>query len=258
MKPRQFIHPEYAAILSQQGLDSVAGAFAYSGGELLTKPGLGTRERLRLTLQGPNEPQIVYMKRYMAATWRQRLSCDSLAWREMRNIQLCHSAGVPTMQCLAAGHENGRSYILMSTVPGQSLEKCFAEFWTARRSDAEAMRAFNQALVAVVARLHGAGLIHRDLYASHIFMDSTSSPALYLIDLARVFKPRWRLFRWRVKDLAALAYSMPEEWVAGHWDDFLAAYVDRLGQANPHRWQRAVAAKVAWMQRRRQRKAVRP
>lgn len=34
-------------------------------------------------------------------------------------------------------------------------------------------------------------------------------PAFRLIDLARVFKPRWLRQRWIVKDLAALHYSCP-------------------------------------------------
>jgi len=119
--------------------------------------------------------------------------------------------------------------------------------------------------VDLVANLHAAGHVHRDLYASHIFLDAEGGRVqLYLIDLARVFVPRWRVFRWRVKDLAQLKYSMPPAWVEAHWDGFLAAYLRRLAggpsveQAfEPARARLAAAIdrKVEHMRRRAARKA---
>ncbi len=255
MTPRQFIHPQYAAMLSRLGLDSVAGAFGYAGGQLLTKPGLGVRERLRLKVEGPAGEQVLYLKRYSRGTGlRALLRRESPAWRELRNILLCQQAGVPTMQCLAAGQADGRGYVIVTAVPGESLETCFSDFWQRHHAEPAALAAFDDALLELVARLHGAGLVHRDLYASHIFAEWQDRPVLHLIDLARVFRPRWRAFRWRVKDMAALTYSLPPEWVAGHWATFLTRYVARLGQQDARPWTRAVSAKLAWMQRRLSRK----
>ena len=61
-------------------------------------------------------------------------------------------------------------------------------------------------LTALVARLHSNGFQHRDLYACH-FLEGRDSP-LVLIDLARVRQTRRLSKRRRVKDLAALHYSL--------------------------------------------------
>ena len=72
---------------------------------------------------------------------------------------------------------------------------------------------------------------------------------LYLIDLARMFSPRWRRFRWRVKDLAQLKYSMPAAWVAGHWEAFLSAYCKGGDRAVIRRYNRAIDRKAAAIRR---------
>ena len=102
-----------------------------------------------------------------------------------------------------------------------------------------------------MARLHQSGYVHRDLYTSHIYMDSADGEMqLYLIDVARMFRPRCRVLRWRVKDLAQLKYSMPPAWVQGHWDAFLQDYLRRLGVTGGHRYAGRIERKVAMMRRR--------
>ena len=72
-------------------------------------------------------------------------------------------------------------------------------------------RSLSRSLAALVARLHNAGLVHRDLYMSHIFVTARGENDLNLslLDLQRVVRTRWRRWRWIVKDLAALNYSTP-------------------------------------------------
>ena len=100
------------------------------------------------------------------------------------------------MRALAAGEERDslgvrRGYVVVAAVPGEALERCFDDCLA--RWDEDQLAAFNQALADLAARLHSAGLAHRDLYTPHIFLDETpEGPRLYLIDLARVFKPCWR------------------------------------------------------------------
>lgn len=263
--------PDEAALLERAGLDSVAGAFAYSGGEVLSKPGLGGRERIRVRLTDASGREVVwYLKRYAGGGHGGCLGrcCSahaggvSPARRELANIRRLQEAGVPTMRAIAFGEAvdlwgHTRSYIVVTSVPGEALSRCMDDFLDRRGGDVEAMGRFNAALVDLVARLHAAGLVHRDLYAAHIFLDETpDGPGMHLIDVARVFRPRWRRFRWRVKDLAQLKYSMPKRWVAEHWDGFLRAYLGEAGwhHRRPHR---AIALKVAllrWRQRRRRRR----
>lgn len=227
-----------------EGLDTVEGAFAYAGGEDLTKPGLGDRRRTRLTLPGPDgRTYELYLKRYGGGS----------AAREFANISAARAAGVPTMQGVVWGRRAGRSYLIVTAVPGDALERCGEDFLARHAGDGAAAE-LTARLAELVRRFHAAGFVHRDLYSSHVFLDeSQGRTCLYLIDLARMFSPRWRRFRWRVKDLAQLKYSMPPRWGKDCWDDFLTAYMGREEAARAGRYDRAIGGKAAAMRRREQR-----
>ena len=256
---------EQADLLKRHGLETLEGAFAYADGEELSKDRLGTRRRSRLRLTDESgRPVEWYLKRYGPDGWPQRLARPLTARgrtgpaeRELEAIRRLQAAGVPTARPLAAGQERDwlgvrRSYIVLAGVPGEALERCFADCLV--RWDGSQVRRFNAALVELVRGLHSAGWVHRDLYASHIFLDETPhGPKLYLIDLARCFALRWRRFRWQVKDLAQLKYSMPPAWVEQYWDEFLGGYLAGRGR-EPRRWGPAIDRKVASMHRRRRRR----
>lgn len=106
------------------------------------------------------------------------------------------------------GSREVRSAILTAAVPGDSLEH-WAARWT--RADHATIRALIGVLAKLVARLHAAGYVHRDLYLSHLFFDPAAplDDALCLIDLQRMIRPAANPRRWIVKDLAALNYSAP-------------------------------------------------
>ncbi|MDY7010757.1 MAG: lipopolysaccharide kinase InaA family protein [Planctomycetota bacterium] len=256
----QTINETEQNLLKREGLDTVAGAFSYAGGEELSKPGLGARRRFRLGLTNESGQTVQwYLKRYGPLPWLHRLRRISPARREFENIRRLQAAGVPTMEAVAMGEQRDalgvrRSYIIVSEVPGDALERCFEDFLTRHDLDGAVMKRFNDALVNLVVSLHSAGFVHRDLYASHIFLDEAPDGlGLYLIDLARVFAPKWRTFRWRVKDLAQLKYSMPTTWVGRCWDDFLRRYLSGAGNLNI--WSAEIDRKVASMQRRQHKRA---
>ncbi|MCY2931140.1 MAG: hypothetical protein NTV86_16950, partial [Planctomycetota bacterium] len=77
---------------------------------------------------------------------------------------------------------------------------------------------------------------------------------LHLIDLARVIAPRLRRWRWIVKDLAQLRYSMPEEWRNNWWRDFLGWYRPGASPATYRRIHYAVETKVALMRKHEERR----
>ena len=239
------VDPALLEAVRGEGLDSVEGAFAYAGGEDLTKPGLGDRRRTRLTLAGPDgQTYELYLKRYSGGA----------AVREFANISAARDAGIPTMQGVIWGRDARRSYLIVTAVPGDAIERCGEDFLARHAGDGAAAE-LTAGLAELVRRFHAAGFVHRDLYSSHVFLDeSQERPRLYLIDLARMFSPRWRRFRWRVKDLAQLKCSMPPMWVEDCWDDFLTAYLGWRGAARAGRYDRAIRAKVAAMHRREQRK----
>ena len=252
------------------GLDTVAGAFAYGGGEDLDKPNLGSRRRTRLTVtDAAGQDRELYLKRYGPRRWIDALrrrwtgaSAGSPAEIEFDNVCAARAAGVATMQAVVAGSEGGRwgggrSYIVVTAVPGEALERC-GEAFLDRHGDDGAVAELTTNLAGLVRTLHQAGWVHRDLYASHVFLDeSHGRQDLYLIDLARMFAPRRRQFRWRVKDLAQLKYSMPPAWVENYWDAFLADYLGADAGSQRQRYDRAVNRKVAAIRGHDQRNAAR-
>ncbi len=247
-----------AEAIRRAGLDNLQGAFDFSGGQDLDKPGLGCRRRTRLHLtDSTGADHLLYMKRYnamdRAGLVRARLSGQrqgSQAWLEMRNIQAVRDAGVPTMQVLAWGQQPPRSYILVTSVPGEAVERCGNAFFARYGQDMTVCDAFTWQLANMASRLHQAGLFHRDFYASHVFLEIRDElPHLYLIDLARIIAPRFRRFRWVVKDLAQLKYSMPDRWVNGYWEGFLQRYLEHPSGPGLRRLQRAIDRKVQRMTR---------
>jgi len=258
---------ELTGLLAGAGLDTVDGAFAYGGGRDLSKPGLGTRRRTRIELTAPDgATHVLYLKRYgperLWDRWRRFMTYgrSSPASVEFENIRAARRCGVATMDAVVFGHEMGfggisarRSYLVVTAVPGDAIERCGVKFLAAHAAD-DGVRQLTDKLARLAGALHGAGFVHRDLYASHVFLHaSADGVSLYLIDLARMFAPRWRTFRWRVKDLAQLKYSMPASWVQSHWDEFLGTYLDSCGRS-AERYSRAIDRKTASIRRRAQRR----
>jgi hypothetical protein len=259
-----------AELLTAAGLDTVDGAFAYGGGRDLVKPGLGTRRRTRIELaDSDGDTCVLYLKRYGPERLGDRLrrfltyGPSSPASVEFENIRAAQRCGVATMDAVAFGHEMGfgglfarRSYLVVTSVPGDAIERCGDEFLGAHKAG-DGSRRLTKELAKCVAALHAGGFVHRDLYAAHVFLhDSPDGISLHLIDLARVFAPRWRKFRWRVKDLAQLKYSMPASWVKKHWDEFVGIYLDICGGSRD-RYFRAIDRKAASILRRQQRRTAR-
>ena len=105
----------------------------------------------------------------------------------------------------------------------------------------------------LAARLHAAGLHHRDLYLCHFFV-STGHPstALRLIDAARVKRlPSWPTRRrWIVKDLAQFWYSMRVHPITDQQrQKCLERYVLGLEMGNMASLRKAIERKCAWIAR---------
>ena len=246
------------ALLVREGLATVADAFAHDAGHDMTVANLGHRERWRLDLtDAAGRPHVLFMKRYHREPLKWRLERlwtygrgRSPARIELDNIHACHAAGVLTIAQAVCGQEAGRSFIVVSAVAGEALEQCAEPFLRDRAESPDQIAAFTDLLSDLVRRFHEQGYVHRDLYTSHVFLSQCGRRVqLCLIDLARMFRPRWRKFRWRAKDLAQLKYSMPAEWVSQWWDRFLQRYLGSAAAASANRYARAIDAKVAFIRR---------
>jgi hypothetical protein len=166
---------------------------------------------------------------------------------EADGILALELAKIPTAPLVAWGKmADGRSFLITEDLTGyRPADKVI-----------QSGVPFEQLLVPtadLAARLHAAGLHHRDLYLCHFLVKTTSEATdLKLIDAARVRRlPGW-LFRnrWIVKDLGQFWYSAEqlatsaeqlERWLQRYAEQRKVARVDRLRQA--------VQRKAAWIAR---------
>jgi len=216
------VRAAYEPILRKAGLDSIAALFACPGETTFDKPGLGAwRARLRVTVAGDDESRTLYLKRYDHPPVRARreaahcgIAAHSVAGVEWNWIREFSRAGIPCVDAVAfgealAGSRELRSVLVTAELPGDALER-IVRTWT--DDTAARARGVLPVLATLVATMHDAGFVHRDLYLSHVFFDPGAPVAesLRLLDLQRVKRPAWNLTRWIVKDLAALNYSTPQ------------------------------------------------
>lgn len=221
----------WADCLRAANLDTLDGLFAVESDTNLHKPGLGHwRERVETTVDKEGASQRLYIKRYsnppgsaLREVRRNGCGAKSVAgveWNWMHRLRLEQIPGPMPVALGEAfeGRREMRSVVVMAEVPGDALERISLN-WSSK--DRPLIREVMMEAAYLIARLHAAGLVHRDLYLSHLFCDSQASNGqrLHLIDLQRVFKPACCQLRWIVKDLAALNFSTPQR---------VASRVDRL------------------------------
>lgn len=161
--------------------------------------------------------------------------------REHDNLRALAAAGLRVPLPLASGErdERGRrrSFVALAQLAGEPLDAL------PRPPTPAARRAQVHALADLVARLHGAGFWHRDLYLCNVFSDERLG--LGLLDCERVdHRDGGPPLRWRVKDLAALDYSAPDA-TGSERLRFLRRYLG-LARLDPaaHRLARAVRRKA--------------
>ncbi len=227
---RVVVNQAFVPILQDNGLVNLASVFRYAEGERLDKANIGSwRQRLRLDLTDfHGKRQTFYLKRYQRPPIREQLrrivfqrAGRATAWWEWRSIRSLAAAGIPAPTPVAYGEKmrgifERRSFLLTEAIPGESLERWVPEhLGPGRDVDWQTRRGLVRQLALLVRTLHRRRLVHRDLYLSHVFISHNrdGKAVLHLIDLQRVFRPRWRWRRWQVKDLAALHYSTPIECV---------------------------------------------
>jgi len=245
---RSFVRRDWREAFAGSGLHEEKDFFSVIG-ETLSKPGLGQRYRARLHLQKEGAMQTVYLKRFSGETvpararrWLETGHWQTAAEHEVRvSIELAQEE-IAVAQPLAWGSKSGGgsgrdSFVVLAAAPGQSVHE-----WL-RRVPAEWRQAnwrwkcrWVEALAALVRRFHVHGWRHRDLYLSHFFMDQREDELMFtLIDLQRIFRPRWRKERWRVKDLAQLNYSAGSQFSRAMRMRFARHYLGGGKRIGPHK-----------------------
>jgi len=230
--------PRCQPLLRAIGLDAEA---VFSHPQITVWRQLHDRENCTLDGAWPDgTPARLHIKRY--APCRSR---STPADAEALGLSRLEAAAIPTAPLVGWGAlADGRSFIILEDLVGfRAADKLIAQGFAFER--------LLESTAALAARLHSAGLHHRDLYLCHFFVKPAPSLDVRLIDAARVKPlPRWPFRnRWIVKDLAQFWYSAR---LLGTSDAQRMAWLEaygRIAQIEAHRWRSSIERKVARIRR---------
>ena len=238
------VAPEHEPVLRRIGLDA-EGVFTHPA----VKPWrrLPDRENCTLDADLPDGRGVrFHVKRYPLSA---RFGSAAPAEEEVRGYEALVAGNIPTAPLVGWGKlKDGRSFVITENlagyVPGDKLiEAGTVDFDRLLEPTAD-----------LAAKLHGAGLHHRDLYLCHFMAKlqgagpDTSVADVRLIDVARVHRLPGFLTRrrWVVKDLAQFWYSTTKLPVTdAHRLAWLAQYTERRGINNTGGLRRAIERKAS-------------
>lgn len=224
--------PKYQPIMRTVGLDAEA---VFEHPKIVAWRKLPDRENCTLDAKLDGKPVRLHVKRYPVAT--------SAVDDEVRAIRLLQEAGIATVALAGWGKlADGRSFIITEDLGGyRDVEKLV--------QSGTPFEALLEPTADVAAKLHAAGLHHRDLYLCHFFVRPDDRD-VKLIDVTRVSRLGGILTRgrWIVKDLAQFWYStialgIGEE-LRRRW---LLRYATTRGIEMTPRLTRAIERKARWI-----------
>jgi heptose I phosphotransferase len=221
-------------------------------------------------------PLAVYLKRHSRLPWTKGICAlvdpaggYSPAAAERAHLDRARALGIQVPDVVAAGEQIGPQAALQSFLMVAELTGCEAlnellprlKALLDDREFAALKRRLIPQMARIIARMHSAGLFHRDLYLCHFFLDrerlmlDARDIRIALIDLHRLASSRFIPDWWRWKDLGQLLFST--DGVAGidEWDllRFWRCY-RRHCRLHRARWQAALIRFRAARYRRHNRK----
>jgi hypothetical protein len=222
------VNKDYQKLLQHTQLDSFESIWRYQDGETIKN--IEERSVIRFNIEYHNQKKIIYLKRHnleFVGFWRLfphffpkwGLSQGRL---EFENICDFRNSNLPTVIPIAAGEKFFRFFWAESFLitedfsPYISLEALLEDqpyFFTGPEGKNEKKILINE--ISVLARkMHQNGFNHRDFNATHILLhydNGSNVPKIALFDLQRVEKRRFLRFRWKIKSIAGLSYSLPDD-----------------------------------------------
>jgi len=144
---------------------------------------------------------------------------------EWRWLHLLPMLGLRVPVPVAWLGQGRRTLLVTAAVSGRSMDAWLVEAaangWLPQLVDCACC-----CVAPIVRRLHDHGLVYRDLYWNHVFVDDPRGAAgVTFLDVERVLRPWFWWRRWVVKDLAGLLASSPVPVPARAGLRFLRAYL---------------------------------
>jgi hypothetical protein len=212
---KTIIEPAYEPLLSHIGFNP---DWVFTSPSIVVWRKLEDRENCTADVTWPDGRAVrLHIKRYPAAWAR-------WADEEAEAIELLRAGHVPCLDLVAAGRlSDGRGFVITEDLAGfKAADKLIA--------GGAPFEPLLGPTAHLAAKLHSAGLHHRDLYLCHFFVRMDDAAVhVKLIDAARVRRlPGWPTRRrWVVKDLAQFWYSTTQLAIT---DDQRTRWLDRYAE----------------------------
>jgi len=224
---RMHIRARFLPLFLHHGLASVRAVMDFRGAELCKEQ--GPRSVSRFSLIQPGGQGDFFLKRHRHPPWTDQLReflrrgrFVSGGRREWEGIWELRQLGMATVEPVGFGELRrwvweAESFLITEELKGASrLTEFIPQHFSPplKSSLLAEKRHLLRNLARLTCCLHGGGWFHRDLYLGHFFVKprEEGDDELYVMDLQRVIRPRWRQRRWRIKDLASLNFSAPSGW----------------------------------------------
>jgi hypothetical protein len=226
-KDRLIFNKDYLEVLNDVHFDSFESVWKYQDGETIKK--IKARSVIRFKIQTDSGKKYFYLKRHntkfigikrILALFSQKLVLSE-GKREFENICDFREKGLGTVFPVAAGERFVKFCWIQSFLitedfsPFISLEymlRDHPEFFMEENASDRKRNLINR--IGIFARrMHEKGFNHRDFNATHILLyykDKSDAPDIALFDLQRVARSSVLQFRWIIKSLSELNYTLPE------------------------------------------------
>jgi hypothetical protein len=222
------LNREYQHLLASMGFLDFDSIWNFKGGQRVKD--IQSRSVTRIPAEHCGRQTGFYLKRHKCKSpglgqWvsggrhGQRISPGK---KEFENICSFREHGLPTVVPIAAGEreipgEGVQSFILTDDFsPYVQLEAIVGEdpaFFMGGRGISRKEILLRE-IAGIARRMHQAGFNHQDFNATHILLhygSGSNTPALALFDLQRVESGSRGRWRWPIKSMARLNYSLPRE-----------------------------------------------
>lgn len=259
------INREFVNVLARNRLNTLERMFEYRGGEVIKDIGIRTVTRIALTIDG--NVRHFYLKRhYGEKMWFRGWGSPSGIGRgvsqgllEFDNICRFRRANVSTPVPVAAGQRRIQWPRVQSLVmtedfrPYISLEKLLEsrpEVFQGEESKTRKVLLLRE-IADLARRMHEGGFNHRDFNGTHVLLRYATEdrpPATALFDLQRIDRKKFPRFRWIIKSLAELNYSLPETVFSAEDRRFL--FLCYKNRSSPGLWDRF---QMFWIRRKTER-----
>jgi hypothetical protein len=225
--PNLVVNKEYIPFLTDCGLLDFDRLYDFNGGNAVKR--INERSVTRMEIPHKKRTHIFYLKRHVASRpspWEMissfltgRSAAPGMA--EFENICAFRQKGLSTVVPVAAGVQRTgfccyKSFLITESFePYISLEEMI-RFHPYRLQGPEGESRKKKLLrtIACLARqMHEQGFNHRDFNATHVLIgpeDKDGNFPLSLFDLQRMDRRKWLKYKWFIKIMAELSYSMPE------------------------------------------------